>query len=120
MYDFYELLVNDKSSSTKHAVSLCLESRIPVTYRVKNNMKGKFGPLVTRVYRSYGYMQHLDDIEESRHRRASLLVQCRTGETVWEKPLALEDGYLDSDDDDEEDDPTRGVEVGNVLGKQNA
>ena len=76
-------------------------------FGVKNNMKGKFGPLVTRVYRSYGYMQHLDDIEELTHRRASLTGTMREPVRLWEKPLALEDSYLDSDDDDEEDDPTK-------------
>jgi hypothetical protein len=76
----------------------------PGDFGIKNNMKGKFGPLVTRVYRSYGYMQHLDDIEEFKTPEGiSYWYNARTGETVWEKPLALEDGYLDSDDDEEDD-----------------
>ena len=104
MYDFYELLVNDKSSSNQACCFTVLGKQDPGDFGVKNNMKGKFGPLVTRVYRSYGYMQHLDDIEEFKTPEGvSYWYNARTGETVWEKPLALEDGYMDSDDDEEND-----------------
>ena len=122
MYDFYELLVNDKSSSNQACCFTVLGKQDPGDFGVKNNMKGKFGPLVTRVYRSYGYMQHLDDIEEFKTPEGvSYWYNARTGETVWEKPLALEDGYMDSDDDEEGDglDPLSRAESTQVTYSEN-
>ena len=96
MYDFYELLVNDKCSSNQACCFTVLGKQDPGDFGIKNNMKGDLGLLHTKVYRSFGFIQTSSIEEFKTAEGVSYWYDPRTGETVWEKPLDE-----DSDEEDE-------------------
>ena len=103
MYDFYELLVNDKCSSNQACCFTVLGKQDPGDFGIKNNMKGDLGLLHTKVYRSFGFIQTSNIEEFKTPEGVSYWYDPRTGETVWEKPLDEE-----SDDEGEYEPLERG------------
>ena len=103
MYDFYELLVNDKCSSNQACCFTVLGKQDPGEFGIKNNMKGELGLLHTKVYRSFGFIQTSSVEEFKTAEGVSYWYDPRTGETVWEKPI---------EEDDDEDDVYEPLERG--------